>query len=202
MIRQTLLALAAVATITGCSSMKPEDFADTEPRLVLEDYFTGQTRAFGLFEDRFGDVRRQFVVHVDGTFDGETLTLDERFAYADGETERRVWRIRRTGPDTYEGRADDIVGVAEGRIAGNALNWRYHMDLKVGDGTWRVGFDDWMFLQPGGVLINRATVTKWGLEIGTVTIAFSKAESHVDQPLPGWAGDAAAQISAPPPAAE
>jgi len=168
------VAVIALLLVSGCSSMQPSDFTGTEPRLVLEEYFEGWTRAWGLFEDRFGTVRRQFVVDIDGTWDGEMLTLDERFAFADGETDRRVWRITKTGEHTYQGRADDVVGLATGVARGNALNWRYDLDLDVGERTWRVHFNDWMFLQPGGVLINRAQVTKFGLVVGTVTIAFRK----------------------------
>ena len=158
----------------GGDSMKPSDFAAAEPKLVLEEYFVGHTEAWGIFVDRFGTLRRQFRVSIEGTWDGAMLTLDEHFDYADGEKDRRVWRITRTGADTYEGRADDILGVATGRVAGNALNWAYDMNLKVGDGTWKVHFNDWMWLQPGGVLINRATVSRWGLEIGTVTLFFRR----------------------------
>ena len=53
------------------------------------------------------------------------------------------------------------------------------MDLKVGDGSWRVSFDDWMFLQPDGVLVNRARVKKWGFEIGEVTLFFTKPQPAV-----------------------
>jgi len=95
----------------------------------------------------------------------------EDFVYDDGETDRRTWRIRKDG-DRYLGTADDVVGEATGIVSGNALNWRYDMDLKVGDGSWRVSFDDWMFLQPGDVLINRAKVSKFGLEIGSVSLFF------------------------------
>ncbi|MEL0112654.1 MAG: DUF3833 domain-containing protein, partial [Rickettsiales bacterium] len=142
----------------------------------LEDYFQGRTRAWGIFEDRFGNLRRQFVVDITGTWDGRELVLDERFDYSDGEQDRRIWRIVKTGPNTYEGRADDIVGVATGEASGNALNWRYDMDLKVGDGSWRVHFNDWMFLQPSGVLLNRARVSKFGFEIGVVTLFFAKEQ--------------------------
>ena len=48
------------------------------------------------------------------------------------------------------------------------------VDLKVGDSTWNVGFDDWMYLLQDGVLLNRAYVTRWGIRIGEVTIAFRK----------------------------
>ena len=155
--------LFIVLAVAGCGSMKPEDFAGREPTLVLEDYFLGQTRAWGIFEDRFGDVRREFVVDIDGSWDGRELVLDERFTYADGEKDRRVWRIVRTGEHGYRGKADDVVGQAIGTVYGNALNWQYDFDLRVNDRTWRVSFDDWMFLQPDGVLINRAKVRKWGV---------------------------------------
>ena len=160
------LILSAVILVSGCSEMKPEDFQDTKPTLVIEKYFSGKTQASGIFEDRFGKVRRQFTVDIDGTWDGRELVLDETFEYSDNETDRRVWTIRKTGDSTYEGRADDVIGVAQGDASGNSLNWRYDMDLKVGDGTLRVHFNDWMFLQPTGVLVNRARVSKLGIEIG------------------------------------
>jgi hypothetical protein len=46
--------------------------------------------------------------------------------------------------------------------------------LKIKDSTVKVDFDDWMFLQDRGILINRAEVKKWGLNIGVVTITFLK----------------------------
>ncbi len=68
-------------------------------------------------------------------------------------------------------------GVARGREAGNAFNFGYYLNMKVGDGRWRVRFDDWMFLQPDGVLINRAYVYRWGIQIGSVTIVFRRSAS-------------------------
>jgi hypothetical protein len=179
--RSTICTILAVTLfLTGCTGMKPTDFATNEPKLAIESYFDGETRASGIFEDRFGRVRRQFTVHITGTVKGDTLVLDERFFYSDGETDRRVWTIVKTGSDRYEGRADDVVGVATGEAAGNALNWQYDMDLKVGDSTLRVHFNDWMFLQPSGILINRARVTKLGIEIGQVTLAFTKLDRRAD----------------------
>ena len=40
--------------------------------------------------------------------------------------------------------------------------------------TLAVHFDDWMYLQPDGVLLNRAYVSKWGIDIGSVTLAFKR----------------------------
>lgn len=170
------MTVAIALIVSGCADMDIKSFDGKEPRFVLEDYFQGETRAWGIFEDRFGTLRRQFVVDIDGTWDGETLTLDERFEYADGERDRRVWRIRKIDAHLYEGRSDDIIGTAQGDSYGNALRWRYDIDLKIGDNTLRVHFDDWMFLQEDGVMMNRARVSKWGFEIGEVTLVFVKPE--------------------------
>ena len=169
-----LVLIAALFGISGCSTMKPEDFAGREPTLLIEDYFAGRTKAWGIFQDRFGQLRRQFEVDIEGTWDGETLTLVEDLLYDDGETERRIWRIKKLGEHTYEGRADDVIGFAKGLAYGNALNWTYRYGLKVGDDTWDVTFDDWLFLQSDGVLINRAEVSKFGIKLGEVTLAFRK----------------------------
>lgn len=169
--------LIALMFLSGCVEMKPADFKNTTPKLVIEEFFIGKTQASGIFEDRFGTLRRQFAVDIVGTWDGKVLVLDENFHYADGERDRRVWSITKTGPDTYEGRAADVIGMAVGEAQGNALNWRYEMDLKIGDGSLRVHFNDWMFLQPSGMLLNRARVSKLGVEIGTVTLAFVKDDA-------------------------
>ena len=169
------LGFIALLGLSGCTVMKPDDFANNNPKLVLEEYFVGKTRAWGIFEDRFGKVKRQFVVDIEGTWDGTILTLNENFLYSDGEKSFRQWRISKSKDGVYNGQADDVIGMASGVAAGNALNWTYVLDLKIGKNkTLRVAFNDWMFLQPGGVLLNRARMSKFGIELGEVTIAFMK----------------------------
>ncbi|MEM7569842.1 MAG: DUF3833 domain-containing protein [Pseudomonadota bacterium] len=162
-------------TLSACGGgAKISDFQSSTPTFVLEDYFLGETKAYGLFEDRFGKYRRQFVVDIKGSMEGDTLVLVEDFVYDDGETEQRIWRITKNADGTYRGTFGDIIGEATGEQAGNALHWTYKMNLKVGDDTWKVGFDDWMLLQQDGVLINRAYISRWGFEIGSVTLSFIK----------------------------
>jgi hypothetical protein len=168
------LLLAAGIALSGCNTMKIEDFAGKQPVLKPETYFLGETRGSGMFHDRFGNLRRQFVVDMVGEMDGDVLVLTEDFVYDDGEKEQRVWHLKPLGGGLYEGVAGDVVGKATGQAVGNAFQWSYRLDLKVGEGRWRVAFDDWMFLQPGGVILNRATMTRWGIEIGTLTVSFHK----------------------------
>jgi len=169
--------LVALLTLMGCNGMDAKQFEEGEPRFVLEDYFQGTTHATGIFVDRFGNLRRQFVVKIEGSWDGKQLTLDEDFFYSDGEKQRRIWRITKIDEHTYEGRADDVVGTATGKTYGNVLNWEYDLNLEVGESIYKVRFNDWMFLQADGVLLNKADVSKWGISIGTVFISFSRAKA-------------------------
>ena len=79
------------------------------------------------------------------------------------------------GDNKYSGEASDVVGKATGISSGNALNWKYKLNLKK-DSTILVDFDEVMFLQDKGILINRAEVKKWELNIGVVTITFLKLD--------------------------
>jgi hypothetical protein len=169
---RSLLVAALTATSAGCATTAAPPTAQAPQRLVLEDYFRGKTTAWGVFQERNGTLIRQFKVDIDGTWDGNVLTLDERFDYADGAKEQRIWKIRKTGPNTYEGTAGDVRGVARGLVQGNQLSWVYDVELKIGERNVVVTFDDRMWLQPDGVLINRAKVKKFGIVFGEATIVF------------------------------
>ena len=163
--------------LTSCSTdMNINDFSNNKPKFKLEEYFNGKTEAWGMFHDRFGNLKRSFKVDIEGILDSDTLTLDEKFLYDDGEKDTRIWTIKILGDNKYSGEASDVVGKAKGISSGNALNWKYKLNLKVKDSTIVVDFDDWMFLQDKGILINRAEVKKWGLNIGVVTITFLKVD--------------------------
>lgn len=173
-IRIGALWAAVTASLTGCGGMALQDFAASRPDMSMEEYFSGRTKAWGLFEDRFGKVKRQFVVDLVGRWDGRELILEEDFLYDDGERDRRVWRIVKLADGTYEGRADDVIGVAKGAASGRAFNWRYTVDLKTDNGPVQVQFDDWLFRQDAEVVLNKAEVTKYGIQVGQVFLSLRK----------------------------
>ena len=169
--------LLSLFVLGGCSGIEINTYADRKPVFKLFDYFEGTTRGWGIVEDRAGRVLRQFVVDIEGSINSAgQLVLEEDFRWSDGETSRRVWTIDREKDGSYIGRAADVIGTAQGQAAGNALNWNYLLDLEVDGKTWTLRFDDWMFLQPDQVLINRATMSKFGFRVGEVTITFAKPE--------------------------
>jgi len=173
--RRTALAACLGALLAGCASAPtPADYAGERPALDLRNYFNGPLTAHGLFTDRSGKVVRRFTVNMTGTWSGNQGVLDEDFTYSDGKKERRVWRLTDLGQGRYSGRADDVVGEAVGQAAGNALNWRYTLALTVEDRVWHVQFDDWMYLMDERVMLNKAVMSKFGVTLGEVTLAFSK----------------------------
>lgn len=169
-----LFALPLAAALVGCASMTPADFHQGQPPMALEDYFNGKSQAYGLFFGRSGDVGRQFKVAMSGHWDAatQTLKLDEDFTYDDGERQQRHWIFHKVGPNDYEGTAPDIIGVAHGHADGNAYEMHYTADVKRGDGTVRLDFDDWLFRQSDNVVLNNSRASKFGIEVGQVQLVF------------------------------
>jgi hypothetical protein len=168
------LASIACAMLLGCAGPQPADYAHERPVLDLRQYFNGPVTAHGIFTDRSGRVVKRFVVHMRCEWSDDQGTLDEAFTYSDGSTQRRVWHLTRTADGRYTGRADDVVGTAEGQEAGNAFQWRYTLALPVDGHVWHVQFDDWMFLIDDRTVLNRAVMSKFGLRLGEVTLSFQR----------------------------
>jgi len=163
-----------VVVLSGCAGVDVTQYQTERPELRLEEYFNGTLDAWGMFQKRDGTVVRRFKVVIDARWEGDSGVLDENFTYSDGTRKRRVWKITRTGDDTYSGRADDVVGIAKGRVSGNSLQWVYTMSLPVDGKVYEVQFDDWMYLQEDGVMLNRSVMKKFGFRLGEVTLFFKK----------------------------
>ncbi len=170
-----LLALGACfAVLAGCGSPSIDQYAGEQPRLDAEQYFNGTLDAHGMFQDRSGKVVKRFVVVMRCTWQGDTGILDEDFVYADGTKQKRVWTLKKTGPGKFSATAADVVGTAEGSVVGNALRWRYVLALPVDGKIVNVDMDDWMFLIDGRTMLNRTAMSKYGFNLGSVTLSFTK----------------------------
>ena len=155
-------------------NMKPEDFKDTEPEIKIEKYFEGQVKAWGILQDRKGRVTRQFEANMLGKFENNILTLEEDFFWKDGETQRRVWKIKKIDEHNYIGTAPDVVGEAKGVSYGSAFKFEYNLMIPFKGKNIKIRFDDWIFKQDEKVAINRATLTKFGFKVGELTVFFEK----------------------------
>ena len=167
-------AVAAPVVLSGCASQNIDGYASEKPLLDLAQYFNGKIDAYGIFQDRSGQIVKRFTVVMDCSWKGNEGVLDEAFTYSDGTTQRRIWRLTKHADGRFIGRADDVVGEAQGVQSGNALRWNYTLALPVDGRVIEVQFDDWMYLIDERVMLNSATMRKFGVTLGEVTLSFTR----------------------------
>ena len=173
---KVLISILLAFLLTNCATnkMKPEDFKNKEPRLIIEKYLEGNVKAWGLLQNRSGEVTRQFSADLNGKWDGRQLILDEKFNWTDGEVQTRQWQINKIDEHHYEGTASDVVGTAKGFSYGPAFKFEYVLLVPVKGKNIKITFDDWIFMQDERVAINKATMTKFGFKVAELTVMFVK----------------------------
>ena len=171
-----IFALLVTILLTSCTGneMKPIDFKDQKPRLIIEEYLSGNVKAWGVLQNRSGKVTRQFSADLNGKWDGSQLILDEIFNWDDGERQTRQWKIKKIDDHNYQGTASDVVGTAKGYSYGPAFKFEYVLLVPVKGKNIKITFDDWIFMQDERVAINRATMSKFGIKVAELTVMFVK----------------------------
>jgi hypothetical protein len=164
----------SVFLLSSCAMTDVNHYKDMKPVLDLEKYFIGTSDAWGMFQQRDGAVIKRFHVVLEGKKINDELVLDEKFKYDDGTTQQRIWRLQKQANGNWKGLADDVKGEAIGKIAGNALNWQYTLLLPVDGTIYEMQMDDWMYLIDNDSMINRASMRKFGVEFGQVTLFFRR----------------------------
>lgn len=172
-LRAGLLLASSLLLAGGCASPPEIDVQPAEVPLVMEEFFAGVTEGEGVFVNSWSGAERRFRVVIQGSWDGKELLLVEDFEYADGEKDRKTWRLLSEGPGTYSGTREDVVAKARVWTEGRRVRLEYSVAL----GGWTVDFADILALRADGTLLNRATVAKWGLRVGRVELVLRKRAS-------------------------
>ena len=163
------------ALLLPLSALNPVQAADKV--LVLEDFFRGTLTAKGSFTSRIDGSKRGLDVVMKGTWDRktQTLTLVEDFVFSDGEKDRKTWRFRKTGPGTYVGTREDVIGEARVWQEGPVVRLSYKTAQKTkGGSTFNVHFDDILRQTDAKTVINTATVHWWFLTVGDVELTIKR----------------------------
>lgn len=164
-----------MGALMGCGGMPTfESFQSKTPTLNIKEYFNGKMEAWGFLQDRSGEVTRRFHVTMVGSWQGDKGLLEEQFVFDDGEKQSRTWTFEMKGPNQFTGKAADVIGTAEGRQEGNAINMKYVLRVPVKNSTYDITIDDWLILLDQKRLMNISTMTKFGFNVGKLTIFFEK----------------------------
>jgi hypothetical protein len=140
----------------------------------LLSYFEGRTLAAGVFEGRSGQQKRRFSVEMTGRADGSSLVLDELFLFDDGERQQRTWTLTRGDDQSFTGTCEDAVSEASGSFDQGRAYMNSTLRLKVGKRLIAMNFADVFYDTGDGAVLNRSTVSKWGITFGQVLILFRK----------------------------
>ena len=143
-------------------------------QFVPEDFFSGELRASGMFIDRFGNIQKRFSADVACEAANDGFVLHEHFTFDDGKTETRKWEITRTAEKSYIGKTDDVRDKATGTLTDIGLLWRYDFYLELFGKRVLVKFNDKMIMQSADVVLNHATISKFGLKLGELFISFHR----------------------------
>jgi hypothetical protein len=170
--------------MSGCVSMRLEDFKDQTPAFVLEEYFDGDLTAYGVIKNRSGKVTSSFKATFNGIWENGVGTLEERFVYDNGDIQDRIWTFRPNGENRYIGTAPDIVGEADMVIMGNTLRMDYVIRVPYKDDTIDLSVRDWLHLQPDGVILNHSYMKKFGFRVAELVITIIKDFPEKDQVQP------------------
>ena len=141
---------------------------------IPEDFFQGDLKASGMFIDRFGNIQKRFSAAVTCEPANDGFVLNEHFTFDDGKKETRIWHIQRTSEKQYIGMTDDVRDKAKGTLTNIGLHWRYDFYLELFGKKVLVNFNDKMIMQSSDVVLNHATITKFGLKLGELFISFHR----------------------------
>ena len=151
----------AALALAGCAPSTPLP-ADSAARLDPIAFFTGHTHGNAILQKAFS---RAVKVRVDsvGRTDGRGgLILDQAIREGSRAPRQRRWLFRSDGHGSYRGSLTDAAGPVEFVVAGPRATIRYRM--KNG-----MEVEQQLAVQRDPrLLLNRLTVTKFGLRVATL----------------------------------
>jgi hypothetical protein len=149
---------------------KPQDPPASQRGIDLFSFLEGESHAYGIFEDRFGKVRRRFEAAMSGVWRGGTLDLTEAFLFDDGERQTRVWHLSPGEAGTFSAASEGITGPGRGQHTEIRCELSYRMRL----GRLVFDFKDVFYSVSSDMLLNRARVSKFGITVGYVIAVFRR----------------------------
>lgn len=174
-----LLTILTALVLTACSSVDINSYQMNEPKLVLHEFFNGNLTAHGIIKNRSGEVIRYFNVTMTGTWDENGVgTLAEKFIFNDNSVEYRTWVFTPIDSSElnqqYSAKANDTLAPSLINISGNAFFMNYDLLINYQGDDIDVNIDDKMYLVDESTIINESVMSKYGFEVGYITLIIIK----------------------------
>lgn len=168
------LILFSLLLITACGP-DIEAYKDQEPKLDVRHYFNGRLTGVGTIKDPYsGEVTDRFTVEALGAWEGDMGQLKEKFTFADGRTEKRLWTLQVNDAGKVLASAEDVVGPRKGKQLGNAMFSDYTITRMEEGKANEYSVSDRMILVDDLYLTDERHMTQFGLPVSEMNITFHR----------------------------
>lgn len=161
----------------GFSAQRPEDYARGTPRFDLREHLNGAIRCEGVIYGPLGRVASRFSGDFEASWQGNRGVMREHFDYDSGNSQDREWRLELGNDGSIRAEADDLVGQGHGQQTGSAARLNYRIRLPKEAGGHVLSVTDWMYLAPGGVVVNRSQFRKFGITVAELVATMRRVEA-------------------------
>jgi hypothetical protein len=159
--------------LTACSAAL-NDYDDVSQPFDIIGFFSGDIVGWGMVQDYNQKVTRRFCVEIKGTWQNNKGVLAETFYFKDGEVTYRNWQLKKDNNGHYTGTAEDVPTVATGEHKGFAFKFNYDLLLAYEGNSYEVAMDDWMYQMDEYRVMNKTSLSKFGVVMADITIFFDK----------------------------
>jgi len=157
--------------------MSIDDFKNTSPEFLPEEFFNGRLEGWGVLESLVGGLQKRSTISAEGRWDAasQTVHVTETYRFDDGHVDTLRWTIRKLGPGRYSGAEPRLDGEASGEQAGCAFHWSYTRDTpQPGGSSSKLNFDDWFYRIDDRACIVRGSAGRAGLPFATAHVTYRK----------------------------
>lgn len=161
----------------GFAAQRPEDYARDTPRFDLREHLNGAIKCEGVIYGPLGRVASRFSGDFEARWQGNRGIMREHFDYDSGNSQDREWRLELGNDGSIRAEADDLVGPGHGQQMGSAARLNYRIRLPKEAGGHVLSVTDWMYLAPGGVVVNRSQFRKFGITVAELVATMRRVEA-------------------------
>lgn len=147
-------------------SQRPEHYSDgAAGDFDIRKELNGPVSCEGIIYGPLGRVNSRFAANFDCTWEGNQCRMAEVFRYDDGSVQERAWNLQLGNDGHIRATAEDVVGEGSGVQCGDAVQLKYKLRLPEASGGHILDVTDWMYLTPGGTIVNRSQFRKFGIQV-------------------------------------
>ncbi|MGO4852007.1 DUF3833 family protein [Phaeovulum sp. W22_SRMD_FR3] len=160
-----IVLLMVLSRLRGFAAQRPANYAAQAPAIDIRRQLNGSYLCEGVIFGPLGRVSSRFTARMQAEWQGNSCTLREDFLYDDGSRQARAWQLHLTEDGQIRAEAADVIGSGRGQQSGPTVQLLYQLQLPAKSGGHVMSVTDWLYLTPGGTLVNRSQFRKYGVKL-------------------------------------